>query len=377
MVSTSGTRTIVRFRGRLHDPRTATAIGRWLGTAVAVCFLTGLISHYLQTPTAWLAPHLPARPVWFYRITQGLHVATGIAVVPLLLAKLWTVYPRLYVWPPVRSVRHALERLSIAVLVSAALLEVFLGLMNIAQWYPWPFSFRTIHWTLAWVLTGSLLLHLAVKAPVIAAHWRRVPDDADAKDRRSLLLGVGAAVAAVTVTTVGQTLTPLRGVNLLAPRHPGHHQQGLPVNRTAAQAGIRPADVAADAWRLRVAGPRSFELSLAELNAEPQHDAGLPIACVEGWSANADWGGVRLRDLLDRAGAPEDAFIRVVSLQRRGGFAVMEMPPPYARDPLTLLALRLNGEVLSPDHGFPARVIAPGRPGVWQTKWVTRIEVLE
>ncbi|MGP3972159.1 molybdopterin-dependent oxidoreductase [Streptomyces sp. 6N223] len=374
MVTTS---TLVRFRGRLHDPRTATAIGRWLGAGIAVCFLTGLISHGLQTPPGWLAPHLPTRPVWLYRVTQGLHVATGIAVVPLLLAKLWTVYPRLFVRPPVRSVRHALERLSIAVLVSAALLEVFLGLMNVSQWYPWPFSFRKVHWALAWVLAGSLLLHLAVKAPVIAAHWRRAPADADARDRRSLLLGVGAAVATVTVTTVGQTLTPLRGVTLLAPRHPGHHQQGLPVNRTAAQAGIRPAAVAADAWRLRVAGPRGFERSLAALNAEPQHAASLPIACVEGWSANADWAGVRLRDLLDRAGAPEDAFVRVVSLQSGGAFSVMEMPPPYARDPLTLLALRLNGEVLSPDHGFPARVIAPGRPGVWQTKWVTRIEVLE
>jgi DMSO/TMAO reductase YedYZ molybdopterin-dependent catalytic subunit len=370
--------TLVRFRGRLHDPRTATAIGRWLGAGVVVCFLTGLISHGLQTPPGWLAPHLPTRPVWGYRVTQGLHVATGIALVPLLLAKLWTVYPRLFVSPPVRSLWHALERLSIAVLVSAALLEVFLGVMNVAQWYPWPFSFRTVHWALAWVMAGSLLLHLAVKAPVIAAHWRRAPAgaDADARDRRSLLLGVGAAVATVTAVTVGQTVTPLRRLNLLAPRHPDHHQQGLPVNRTAAQAGIRTADTAADAWRLRVAGPRAFELSLAELNAEPQHAATLPIACVEGWSASADWSGVRLRDLLERAGAPEDAAIRVVSLQTGGAFSVMEMPPPYARDPLTLLALRLNGAVLSPDHGFPARIIAPNRPGVWQTKWVTRIEVL-
>jgi DMSO/TMAO reductase YedYZ molybdopterin-dependent catalytic subunit len=43
---------------------------------------------------------------------------------------------------------------------------------------------------------------------------------------------------------------------------------------------------------------------------------------------------------------------------------------------LTLLALRVNGEVLHPDHGFPCRIIAPSRPGVLQTKWVTRLEVL-
>ena len=44
-------------------------------------------------------------------------------------------------------------------------------------------------------------------------------------------------------------------------------------------------------------------------------------------------------------------------------------------DDRTLLALALDGEPLSLDHGFPARVIAPDRPGVLQTKWVARIEV--
>ncbi|MDT0444980.1 molybdopterin-dependent oxidoreductase [Streptomyces johnsoniae] len=369
-------RTFVPFRGRLHDARTATAVGRWLGAGVLVCFLTGLISHGLQTPPGWLAPHLPARPVWGYRVTQGLHVATGIALVPLLLAKLWTVYPRLWVRPPVRSVRHVLERASIAVLVAAALLEVALGLANIAQWYPWPFGFKRVHWALAWVLCGALLLHVAVKAPRIAAHWRRPAPgtDPDAGERRSLLLGVGAAVGAVTLVTAGQSLTPLRAATLLAPRRPDGTAQGLPVNRTAAEAGV--AHVSGAAWRLQVTGPRPFHLSLAELRALPRHRARLPIACVEGWSASAWWEGVRLADLLDRAGAPEDAFVRVVSLQKSGGYRVMEMGPHYARDPLTLLALRLNGEVLSPDHGFPARIIAPNRPGVWQTKWVRLIEVL-
>jgi hypothetical protein len=373
--------TFVRFRGRLHDARTATAIGRWLGAGVLVCFTTGLISHGLQTPPGWLAPHLPTRPVAGYQVTQGLHVATGIALVPLLLAKLWTVYPRLFVRPPVRSVRHGLERLSIAVLVTAALLEVLLGLVNTAQWYPWPFAFKPVHWALAWVLCGALLLHLAVKAPVIAAHWRRAPAgadpdaaDPDAGDRRSLLLGVGAAVGAVTLVTAGQTVPWLRRLTLLAPRRPDGTAQGIPVNRTAAEAGV--GEVAVDSWRLTVAGPRAYTLSLTELRALPQHTARLPIACVEGWSASGDWTGVRLGDLLARAGAPDGAFVRVVSSQERGGYRVMEMPPPYTRDPLTLLALRLNGEVLSPDHGFPARIIAPNRPGVWQTKWVSRIEVL-
>ncbi|MFE7778830.1 molybdopterin-dependent oxidoreductase [Streptomyces sp. NPDC057445] len=369
-----------RFSGRLHDARTATAIGRWLAAAVAVCFVTGVISHCLQHPPGWLAGDLPSRPSWGYRLTQGLHVASGIAAIPLLLAKLWTVYPRLFAWPPVRSVRHALERLSVALLVASAVLEVFSGLLNTVQWYPWPFSFVPVHYALAWVFVGALLLHIAVKAPEIKAHWSRrsagtlaLPAE-DGPDRRALLTGVAAAVGAVTLATVGQSFTPLGRFDLLAPRHPDHGQQGLPVNRTAVAAGV--ATVSVEDWRLTVAGPRPYELTLDELRGMRQYDATLPIACVEGWSKSAHWSGVRIRDLLDRAGAPPEARLRVVSMEQKGGYAVSEMGHTYARDELTLLALRLNGEVLSPDHGFPARVIAPNRPGVLQTKWVHRLEVL-
>ncbi|MFH9010814.1 molybdopterin-dependent oxidoreductase [Streptomyces sp. NPDC017943] len=369
-----------RFDGRLHDPRTATVIGRWLGAAFVLCFGTGLISHLMQHPPAWL-PGFPSRPVWGYRLTQGLHVASGIAAVPLLLAKLWTVYPRLFVRPPVRSARHGLERLSVGLLVGAAVLEVGTGLLNTAQWYPWPFSFVPVHYALAWVVTGSLVLHIAVKAPQIRDHWRRRSADTlalpaqDAWDRRSLLTAVGLAAGAVTVTTVGQSFTPLKGLDLLAPRHPDKGLQGLPVNRTAAAAGV--GTVAADGYRLTVVGPRPFVLTLSELRGLPQYEAELPIACVEGWSKSAHWGGVRIADLLERAGAPAHARVRVISLQTRGGYRVSELDVAHARDPLTLLALRLDGEELAPDHGFPARLIAPNRPGVLQTKWVARLEVLE
>jgi DMSO/TMAO reductase YedYZ molybdopterin-dependent catalytic subunit len=388
------------FRGRLHDERTATVIGRVLGLAVVVCFVTGVISHYLQQPPGWAANALPSRPVWGYRLTQGLHVATGIAAIPLVAAKLWTVYPRLFACPPVKSVAHALERLSIAVLVASILLEIFIGLLDTLQWYPWPFPFRQTHWALAWVAIGALVLHIAVKAPVIAANWWRTRTDAapatgaelatgavaatDAPatsavpatdaERRSLVTAIGAAVGALTLTTVGQSLGPLKDLDLLAPRQPGHGPQSLPVNRTAAQAGITTARLAG--YRLRVAGPRPYELTLRQLLAMPQRSVVLPIACVEGWSRDARWTGVRLRDLLDLAGAPADARIRFVSLERGGGYAVSLMGASYARDPLTLLALAVNGAPLDADHGHPARVIAPNRPGVLQTKWITRIEVL-
>jgi DMSO/TMAO reductase YedYZ molybdopterin-dependent catalytic subunit len=51
--------------------------------------------------------------------------------------------------------------------------------------------------------------------------------------------------------------------------------------------------------------------------------------------------------------------------------------PPHLGDPLTLVALRLNGAVLHLDHGYPCRLIAPNRPGVLQTKWLAALTVEE
>jgi hypothetical protein len=363
------------FTSRLHGPRTAVLVGRWLGAAFLVCFVTGLISHVLQDPPGWLRNELPSRPVNGYRVTQGLHVISGIASIPLLGAKLWTVYPRLFAWPPARSVLQALERLGIALLVGSALLEVFTGLLNTLQWYPWPFPFRQTHFWLAWIAVGGLLLHIAAKWPEIGANWHRVRAEREpVAGRRAFLGGVAVSVLGVTLVTAGQTVPWLRRFDLLAPRRPDVGPQGLPVNRTALAAGT--AGVSGADWRLAVAGPHPFTLTLDELAALPQYTARLPISCVEGWSASASWTGVRVGDLVRRAGAGRDARVRVVSLERDGAYGVTEMEASYASDPLTLLALRVNGEVLAADHGYPARIIAPNRPGVLQTKWVSRLEVI-
>src|SRR5205807_1807222 len=90
-----------------------------LGVAFGICFLTGLLSHLIQHPPGWFV--WPARPAGLYRVTQGLHVATGIAAIPLLLVKLWTVYPKLFRWPPFNDVVDLLERASLLPLISGAI----------------------------------------------------------------------------------------------------------------------------------------------------------------------------------------------------------------------------------------------------------------
>jgi len=62
--------------------------------------------------------------------------------------------------------------------------------------------------------------------------------------------------------------------------------------------------------------------------------------------------------------APDNASAYVESLETRGRYRATTVPPSHVRDPYTLIALRLGGEPLHPDHGYPARLIAPNRPGV-------------
>ncbi|MGM1059774.1 molybdopterin-dependent oxidoreductase [Saccharothrix sp. Mg75] len=344
---------------RESSPHTATRIGAWLGVAFGLCFVTGLLSHAIQHPPGWFA--WPTRPVWLYRVTQGVHVTSGVAAIPLLLAKLWTVYPKLFGRPLVRNVPHALERGSVLVLLGAAFFELVTGLFNAAQNYPWGFFFPPAHYAVAWVAVGALLVHVAVKMPL----FRTPPPTEEVRrgtlSRRGFLLTTGGAVALAVLATAGGTVPWLRQVSVL-----GARSTRLPVNRTARAAGVEPVG---DDWRLTVGGRR---FGLAELGALPQTTAELPIACVEGWSASATWTGVPVRDLLALAGLdPTDVVVE--SLERDGLYRTSTLPAAHVRDPLTLLALRLDGAPLPLDHGHPCRLVAPNRPGVLQTKWVVKL----
>ena len=261
-----------RFTSPLHDERIAAILGIALGLTFTICFATGLWSHLVQHPPSWFTP--PARPAGLYRLTQGLHVATGLATIPLLLAKLWVVYPKLFAWPPFGSIAMLLERLMLLPLIGGGLFLVFTGLANINLWYPWPFSFPTAHYWVAWITIGALVVHIGAKIGT-TRHALRRPDRADVDDpergdvanershptelrddavaRRAFLGTVFAGAAAVTLFTVGQTVAPLRKLALLAPRRPDIGPQGFPVNRTARTAGVIDAAQSPD-YRLVVSG---------------------------------------------------------------------------------------------------------------------------
>jgi hypothetical protein len=373
------------FTSRLRSAAVTARVGLWLGVCFGVAFVTGVVSHYAQVPDQPVP--FPASPAWGYRVTQGLHVVAGTAAVPLLLVKLWTVYPRLFLRPP-RGLRRlgleAAERASVAVLVAAAIFQLASGLANAAQWYPWSFSFRASHYAIGWVAIGALVVHVAVKLPVIR---RALAADVDSTgqdrssatvpgpvSRRGLLRTTWLAAGVAVLATAGSTVPFLRQVSVLGVRS-GDGPGGVPVNKSARAAGVTAAATSA-AYHLTVAyGDREVTLSRRDLELMPQATHSLPIACVEGWSAGATWTGVPVRVLLDLVDAPQGSDVVVVSLQESGPYRETLLQSSFADDDRTLLALRLHGEVLAVDHGYPCRLIAPDRPGVLQTKWVRRLEV--
>jgi DMSO/TMAO reductase YedYZ molybdopterin-dependent catalytic subunit len=155
-------------------------------------------------------------------------------------------------------------------------------------------------------------------------------------------------------------------------------------------------------WRLDVGGltERTLSLTWDELNELPQRTVLATLECAgngrsfltprqagvpwgAGAVAHAEWSGVPLSEVLDLAGVRGDAREVICAGADRGTEPdhpepmnfVRGLPLDKARHRDTLLALRMNGEPLTPSHGFPVRLLVPGWYGVASVKWLARIEL--
>lgn len=405
------------WRSPIRGPWLTSILGSALLPLIIICAVTGFLSQAAYNPGLGnnsLLPDggiginlyfftWPTSPSWLYALTQGLHVICGLAIIPILGAKLWSVMPKLFEWPPIRSLSHMLERLSLALLVGGSVFVLGTGLLNIQVFYPWPFRFLTAHYYGAFIFLAAFGLHIFLKIPVALRTFRErgvlkplragladtVPEPYEPEhvaplapsrptiSRRALLATVGAASLGAAFMAVAQTIGgPLREFGLLTPRSAklGSGPNSFQINKTAAGVGIDTAQTGSG-WSLQLSGAGGdTALSRAALLAMPQHSYDLPIACVEGWSTTQHWTGVRLRDLASLAGVPGDAEVLVESLQKGGALRSVTLSSDQVGAEQSLLALRVNGVDLSLDHGFPARVIVPGAPGVHQTKWVSTMQ---
>ena len=159
-----------------------------------------------------------------------------------------------------------------------------------------------------------------------------------------------------------------------------------------------------DAWRLRISGlvGRELELDWATLSAMPTRSVLATMECAGNgrsfleqtthgvqWGAgaigHAEWVGVPLRAVIERCGLADGAREIVFTGADRGTESDHPQTMAFARSlPLdkalhedTLLAFEMNGEPLTPEHGYPVRLIVPGWYGVASVKWLERMHVTE
>ena len=393
------------WRSPLRGPWLTSALGSVLLVLVAIVAVTGFLSHAAYEPNLPgnaivpvgadlpLTFGWPTSPAWLYAVNQSLHVNVGLVAVPVLLAKLWSVFPRLFAWPPVASAPQAIERVAITLLVSSAIFQFATGIVNVQYWYAFHFNFVVAHYYGAVVFTGALVLHVLTKLPVIVRAYRErgwlrplrdaapepsdphgglapVNPDPPTLSRRGLFAFVGGASLTLLVANVGESIGgALRPLAFLAPR-----RENFPVNKTAAKARITP-DMVGPGYVLTLrGGGRQVGLTRDDLLAMSQHTARLPIACVEGWTTTQTWTGVRLSALAAAVEMPAASRAFVRSLQPKGVLSKASLSADQVAQPDALLALKVNGADLPLDHGYPARIIVPALPGVHNTKWVGSIE---
>ena len=355
----------------LRGPAVASRVGRVLGIAIIVCFVTGLLSHWMQNPPGWF--WWPTRPVWLYQLTQGAHVITGIAEHPAAPRQAVVGVPELV----------AATADSVAVARRRTRQHRSVGGRD-------DLRGRDGHSQCGAVVSVGVLLPADPLRRRVGRRWRA----SRAHRREAAAHPVGACGSARRIP-VGEQFSGRPGSRLGSLRLPWPdsrfqrcdrcrcwHRGAETAHKDCRSTGRQSQPGSRSRRRTGITGSRSpdqrtsAEFTRTQMQLMAQTKATLPIACVEGWTSSADWEGVPLRSLLDQVGAPRGRDVRVTSLERSGLYRATTVPANFADDPLTLVALRVNGKVLDLDHGYPCRLIAPARPGVLQTKWLARIEVL-
>ena len=139
-------------------------------------------------------------------------------------------------------------------------------------------------------------------------------------------------------------------------------------------------------WRLVLDGEvnKPVQLDYRTLRRLPATEFARTLECISNFVdkpelapfgnnliSNATWKGVRLRDVLALAGGlkPGAKFITLITADEFNAV----IPAEAADDPECILAYEMNGQVLPREHGYPTRLLMPGRYGLKSAKWVIAI----
>ena len=321
-----------------------------LALAAVLAFVTGVVS---------LVSGLPQD--WFIFVLHGI---VGLWLLLLLWGKLQRVWPRLT--HPRRWDRRTIYGL-LALLVVTLALGSGIWWVGGGDWYFAGFNLLNWHIVLGFVVTAAIAFHMLARAKRLRKR--------DIVGRRrmlrfgALLLG-GAAIWPAQQLAEGALKLPGAGQRFTGSRESSSYAGN--VFPTSSWVADQPRTLDAQAWRLSLGGavsaPRDFsydELAAAGDTLEATLD------CTGGFFSTQRWRGIRVGRLLEQATLHTDAryvsFISVTSYR-------WSLPLEEART--ALLATHIDEEPLSHEHGFPLRLVSPGRRGFEWVKWITHVEVL-
>lgn len=300
----------------------------------------------------------------------AVHVYSGLVGLPLALAKMMT---GIWSWrarpgrPGASPTDMSWADLSSLLLVVSVLSLYGSGtLLHLNLTPGGNAGYKTVH---LWSALAAV--------PFVTHHLMRHLRPARLGARRTV-----ATADAGTFATVRRRVLLLGGAGLLgwaATRLAGR------AGETAVAAGPNdfPVTIAASgsdqpdprSWRLDVVGdvadPRSF--TLADLRGIGLERHRYSLDCILGWSVVREWGGVPLAELLDRC-SPTGELLSGV-FRSTTGYEAALLAEQLA-DRRSMVTLEVNGVALTPEHGFPARVMAPGVIGEKCVKWVDQLTVV-
>jgi hypothetical protein len=321
-----------------------------IALAALLAFTTGIVSLVSGLPRDW--------------IIFALHGIGGLWLLLLLWGKLRRVWPRLI--HPRRWDRRTgfglLALLVVAIALGTGIWWVEGGTLNLAG-----FNLLNWHIGLGFALTAAIVVHMLARAKRLRKR--------DIVGRRrllhfgALLLG-GIALWPVQQLTDHILILPGKNERFTGSRESGSYAgNAFPSTSWVADAP-RPLDP--QNWQLSLSGAvaTARTVSYDELVAA-NAELGATLDCTGGFYSTQRWHGMQVGHLLDLAAPHADAqyvsFISVTSYR-------WSLPIEEARK--ALLATHVGDEALSYEHGFPLRLVAPGRRGFEWVKWITDVEVL-
>ena len=326
----------------------------WANTLLLAFLALELVSGYLG-----LTSGSEDRAVY-----MQLHRIAGYGILVSLIWKTANVV-RSMKWPRPKSARAASIVLSALLLVCLATGIVW-SMVGPYGW--WIFSGVSWHIYVGAAIVPLLLWHIwhMVRGFPIR-FWA---------DRRFFIQATGAFVIGLVAWQATEGVARAANLNGQSRRFTGSYKardfSGNDFPRVS-WLNDSPDRIDSDAWRLRVFGAvnRELELTYPVLMANTA-DRTATIDCTGGWHSTQRWRGIALRDVIEEL-SPSDTARSVIVRSVTGYYRKFSLDA--AQD--FLLATHVTDEILSHGHGYPLRLVAPGRRGFEWVKWVTEVEISE